>query len=99
MKFEKAKFPIWLRAEQAKLNEFAERAASLGLREAAAATVSRGGLGELPWPAAGPLRRSEFRFRVRVRVRVGVRDLGLGFGTWCQLVGLGSGLGFIELGG
>ena len=47
-------------AEKAKLNEFVERAASLGLREAAAATVGRGGFlfGELPLPAAGPLRRS-----------------------------------------
>ena len=45
-------------AEQAELNEFVQRAASLGLREAAAATAGVGGLGEPPRPATGPLRRS-----------------------------------------
>ena len=40
------------------LDDFVERAASLGLREAAAATVDDGGFGKLHSPAAGPLRRS-----------------------------------------
>ena len=45
-------------SQRAVLDEFVERAASLGLREAAAATVADGGLGESHSPAAGPLRRS-----------------------------------------
>ena len=46
------------RAQRASLDDFVERAASLGLREAAAATVDDGGFGKLHSPAAGPLRRS-----------------------------------------
>jgi hypothetical protein len=45
-------------AQRASLDDFVERAASLGLREAAAATVDDGGFGKLHSPAAGPLRRS-----------------------------------------
>ena len=45
-------------AQRASLDDFVESAASLGLREAAAATVHDGGFGERNSPAAGPLRRS-----------------------------------------
>ena len=45
-------------AQRALLDKFVERAASLELREAAAATVGDGGLGESQSPAAGPLRHS-----------------------------------------
>ena len=52
----RAEFGCW--AQRANLDKFVERAASLGLREAAATTVGDGGFGELHSSAAGPLRRS-----------------------------------------